>query len=202
MIKQNIEYEIHTFPPGQEIPKLQPFDILLTRRLDGYMGKLIAWFTKGFYSHVAIARDHENVQEALEFGVEVENVRKYKDHYYAIIRLKHIYSPEKEMLQDFMNSVLDAKENRYGYFLIASIVLSIISGHNIMFGASTGTMICSGFVCETVKYLGFIFPKLPAFMTPQDIAEFFGVDQPTRIQNYMHEKGFDYPIKEAGFTTG
>jgi hypothetical protein len=172
--------EIKSYKPGEVCTDLKPFDIILTRRLDGFMGKLIAMMDGGFYCHAAMGYDSDGfIAEALEWGLEVEHINKYTEHYFAVVRILDLTEQEKRDMRGFMDSVIWAKRNRYGYGMIVAIALSCMTNMNIMFGKNTGTSICSGFVCETLKAgVNLVFPKTPAFMTPNDMAEYFGVEDP------------------------
>lgn len=186
-------YEVWTFAPGQEIGDFQPFDIMLTRRLDSFMGKAIALVDGGFYCHANMGYKSPGfLAEALEWGVEVEHINKYQNHFYAIIRLTDLSQEEKDAMQAFMDATLWANRNRYGYSIIAAILLSSITGLKIQFGDNTGSKICSGFDCMTLKsgVKKIQFPKTPSFMTPNDMAEYFGVPQPSKEMQRYHKLGY------------
>ncbi len=186
-------YKVWTFAPGEEIPDFQPFDIMLTRSLESWMGKTIALVDGGFYTHAAKGyRSPGFLAESLEWGVEVEHINKYKNHFYAIIRLTDLSQEEKDAMQAFMDTTLWANRNRYGYMIILSILLSNLSRSTIQFGDNTGSKICSGFCCMTLKsgVKKIQFPKTPSFMTPNGMAEYFGVPQPSKEMQRYHKLGY------------
>jgi len=185
--KANVSY----YPPGEGINPghLSSGDIILTRRTDALMGKLINLFDRGFYCHAAVAyKDGGIITESLEWGVEVEDIEKYKeDYHYAVVQL---YASKDQMLsiRDFIHSVVYSSTNRYGYLIIASLAISILTKHKLNFGAGVGTRICSGFAAETATRAGYIFDKPPAYMTPGDLVKFFEVNQPTYYMALEHKQ--------------
>lgn len=186
-------YTVQSFLPGDNFEDLQPFDILLTRRLDTFMGKAIAFFDGGFFSHAAIGyKAPDFLAEALEWGVEVEHINKYQHHFYTVIRLTDLTQAEKNDMQKFMDATLWANRNRYGYAIIASICLSCVTGLKIQFGDNTGSKICSGFDCMTLKsgVRGIQFPVTPSFMTPNDMARYWRVPEPSKEMQKAHKKGY------------
>lgn len=201
-------YEVWTFAPGQTFDDFQPFDIMLTRKLDSFMGKAIALVDGGFYCHANIGYKSPGfLAEALEWGVEVEHINKYHSHFYAIIRLTDLSQEEKDLMQAFMDSTLWANRNRYGYRIIASILLSSLSGLKIQFGDNTGSKICSGFDCMTLKsgVKGIQFPKTPSFITPNDMKKYWKVPEPSKEMREAHKKGI--PLRTlvgepGGWVTG
>lgn len=186
-------YTVQSFVPGDSFEDIQPFDILLTRRLDTFMGKAIALFDGGFFSHSAIGYSQTGIlAEALEWGVEVEHIRKYQDHFYTVIRLTDLTQAEKDDMQKFMDATLWANRNRYGYAIIFSIWLSVVTGLKIQFGDNTGSKICSGFDCMTLKsgVRGIQFPVTPSFMTPNKMARYWRVPEPSREMQKAHKRGY------------
>ncbi len=185
------DHSVEYCPPGvgTDVATLNPGDMILTRRVDSWMGWLISKMTKGFYSHVAVSyKPGGSIAEALEFGVEVEDIEKYRrNHHYAVVRLDSNGVDQEDMFT-FIEEVVYADQNRYGYKIIASLAISILTNHNLNFGAGVGTRICSGFAAECATRAGFIFDKPPAYMTPQDLAVACRVQDPTSIVQKRHKR--------------
>lgn len=184
-------HKIEYYPPGKgvDVAKLDVGDIILTRRTDSLMGKAISWLTKGFYCHSAsVYKQGGIIAESLEWGVEIEDIEKYrKNHSYAVVYLESDEQDQMDMFE-FMESVVNAEENRYGYVICLSLAISILTKHKLLFGAGVGTRICSGFSAETATRSGIIFDKPPSYMTPEDIANHFGVEDPTPVNQKRHRR--------------
>ncbi len=162
---------------------LNPGDILLTRR-KGWTSKLIqfgqAWRSvpeEEAYSHwthaALIFTDNGFIAEALEWGVEYEHISKYRDHDYAVVHFDFSQEDRNQIIT-YATSVLNARENGYGYITILAIALTMLTGWSLVFG-TVGSAICSGFVAEALTRAGVIFPKPPAYCTPFDLAQLFRV---------------------------
>lgn len=112
------------------------------------------------------------IAESLEWGVELEDLRKYDDTAYVVI---HQNPDRHDVLQmgEFVGSVLASPEREgYGYLTILSILLTNLTGSKLTFGLAT-TQICSGFVASALVRMGHIFDKEPHFITPADLAAHF-----------------------------
>lgn len=194
MITDNKNFTVEYYRPGEGIdPDTVGFgDIGLTRRVDSMMGKTISIFDGGFYTHsFSIYKPGGIIAEALEWGVEIEDIEKYADDYFYVI-IKLDATPEQRIAMfNFMQSVVLAKNpkrvNRYGYGIIASMALSKIFRHNIVFGAGVGTNICSGFSATTSRGAAYIYPEDPAYVSPNDIQRKFNIRTPTTEEIQEHK---------------
>lgn len=192
-METNRPWQVWSYAPGETMRDFQPFDILLTRRMDTFMGKAISFFDGGFFSHAAIGYGATGfLAESLEWGVEVEHINKYREHFYTIVRLPDLSKDEKDRMQDSMDSTLWNHDNAYAYPIILSILLRNVTGLPIRFGDKRGVKICSGFDCITlddgIEKLD--FPEPPAYMTPNGMARFFQIPQPSKDMQKYHKLGY------------
>jgi hypothetical protein len=173
------------YPEGFEAAKLQGGYVVLTHgthlmsrlirvgqglRFRGDRRRYARW------NHAALVLDADgNLGEALSLGVVRTNISKYKGTDYYLVEAD-CSSEDRAQVLAFANAVLDAPERtRYGWWTIASLAVSQLTGSRFVFGR-IGTAICSGFVAEAQVRTGAIFPRPPAYMTPADLAAHYGVE--------------------------
>jgi hypothetical protein len=191
MTLDNKHWSVSYHPPGKGIDpsELNVGDIGLTRNVDSLMGKAISMVDGGFFCHsFSVYKPGGIIAESLELGTEVEDIEKYHNkHHYAIIHLDSLGGQQDNMFR-FMNSVVNSENNKYGYFVILSLLLSKITNFNLNFGAGVGTNICSGFSSEVSVRAGYIYPKPTGYISPNDLQNKFKVNDPTTVNRLLHTR--------------
>jgi hypothetical protein len=178
------ETVVERFPAGEAAAELKAGYIVLTHGTH-WTSKLIR-FGQGLrfrgarhdfakWNHVALVLDADGeIGEALSQGVVRENLSKYKEREYHLVKVE-CSQEDREQIAAFAAAVLDSpKRTKYGWLTIASLFFTLAFGSTIMIG-KIGTAICSGFASEALVRTGAILPRPPAYMMPADVAEHFGV---------------------------
>ncbi len=170
-------------PPGNRATDLQIGDFLLTgvkqTNIFSRAIKLGAWlrrYDKAYrrFSHAALVIDPDGtLAEALSNGVHRSPISKYDEPNYRIVRT-HVSELDQAQVLAFAKSVLEARENGYGYPTIAGLALYCLTGAPFCI-ETAGTAICSGFVCDALTRAGFIWKRPPFAMMPADLAKAFDV---------------------------
>jgi len=180
--------EVERFPAGVGAPSWSAGDIVLTHG-DALLSRLIrlgerlrihgadrkyCWF-----NHAALVlNDEGDLAEALSQGVVRTNADKYLPKDYAVVR-PGISPADTEELLAFADWVL-ATHDKYGWFTIASIALTVLTGSKFTFFID-GTFICSGFVARAEERTGAIFSLDPVHITPADLAKYYDADRPVAV---------------------
>lgn len=184
---------IQYFPAGKEVVGLKPYDIGFTRQSISFMGRNIAWFSRGYWSHTFVTCWYDEfISEALERGVEWDRATKYKDHDVMVIKLSETLSAiAKATLYNYYNAVVDrpwGSRERYGYKHIVSLALFLTgqgfrenilglsprTGRAPLFG-EPDQIICSGYAAEGLERLGYAHPRIPArWVWPVELAKDLG----------------------------
>lgn len=129
-----------------------------------------------WFNHAALVlNDQGDLAEALSHGVVRSNAEKYLPKDYAVVR-PGISSADTVELLAFADWVL-ATHHKYGWFTIASIAFSVLTGSKFTFFID-GTFICSGFVARAEERTGAIFSLDPVHITPADLAKYYDADPP------------------------
>ena len=181
--------EITQFAPGDEaLPgDYYPGDFILTHgnhlssRLIRF-GQTIRFrgedrkFT--WWSHAALVRrKNGDLIEAINAGVIETNISRYKDTEYHLVHLDETLADmrDREQAVRFAEASLGQE---YGYVMIASITLSLLTGARFAFGCD-GQSICSGLVARSLERSNAIFDRSPPHTLPADLAKMFKVEPPS-----------------------
>jgi hypothetical protein len=170
-------------PPGDRAADLHVGDFLLTGvTQQGIISRAIkvgSWlrrYDRGYrrFSHAALVISSDGtLAEALAHGVCRNPISKYDVHNYRIVRT-HVDEHDRAQVLSFANSVLESRENGYGYPTIAGLALYCLTGAQLCI-QTAGTAICSGFVSDALTRAGFIWERPPFAMMPADLARHFSV---------------------------
>jgi uncharacterized protein YycO len=174
-------FDVQLFEAGKSVQEFAPGDFLLTHGkswtsyLIRFGESLRYWGPRRKYthwSHTAIFVNQDgDLIEALGGGVQKRNVAVYRDTEYHVVRLIDVPEEERENAVAFAQHCL---EDHYGFFTIASLAVTLVSGSKFFFGVD-GQMICSGLVARALERMGAIFQFDSWHMMPADLAEAFRV---------------------------
>jgi hypothetical protein len=169
--------------PGDRATDLQVGDFLLTGlKQQGIIsravkvGSVLRGYDRPYqrFSHAALVISADGtLAEALAHGVCQNPISKYDPADYRIVRT-HVDEHDQAQVLAFASSVLQSRENGYGYPTIAGLALYCLTGAQLCVQAA-GTAICSGFVCDALTRAGFIWERPPFAMMPADLARHFNV---------------------------
>lgn len=183
---------IHYYPVGVRA-SVDPLDIVFTRRRESTTGKVIDYFTDGYWSHVAWGWEaYDFIGEALEWGLEPEHICKYTNHDVAVVELSSLPLPKtKAILLDYQDSMMLVPwedRARYSYARLVSIGCAItwqgILGRlgfeeswdrGPYFGAKD-RIICSGFPAEGLGLVGYTNDVPLRWVWPSMLADDLGVE--------------------------
>lgn len=130
-----------------------------------------------FWSHAALVIDANKflIAEARKNGVVVSDLRdRFPEGDYQLIPTGATMSAlDVQQVLAFSDAVLAARTS-YGFVTIVGLAFYCLTGGKLCFQTS-GTAICSGFVCDALTRAGYIWPRPPFSMMPADIANFFNV---------------------------
>ena len=193
-MQHRIRFHIEEFGPGQSIRNPEPGDFVLTRghewtsvmirigerlRYRGPNRKFAHW------NHAALFTDaNGGIIEALGSGVQQGNISKYAPIDYQVVRLDGVSNEGREHEVAFAKDCV-ARHQKYGYFTILSIALSLLFGGRLGFGID-GQEICSGLVGRALERTGEVFVEEPWHMMPADLAEAYQVEPPNARPLVQH----------------
>lgn len=184
---------IESCPPGIDASAFLPGDLILTHG-KAWTSRLIRVgqrlrFTGEsrkytFWNHTAlIVNEQGDLIEALGAGVQRRNIAVYHPTEYQVVRIEASADDRRQMVA-FAETCVDLK---YGYAVIASIAVSLLTGTKLSFGFE-GQYICSGLVSRCLERTDYLIPvreRLPQIVArssshtmPAHLAEFFQVDPP------------------------
>ncbi|MCU1454697.1 MAG: hypothetical protein JWN46_2843 [Acidimicrobiales bacterium] len=178
---QRVHREAATpYPPGSEPPAWTPGDFILTRG-DAPISRLIRLGERlrihgedrryAWCNHAALVlTEGGDIAEALGRGVVRRNMTAYRPKDYVVVHPGASPADVAEVLA-FAEWVLAAR-SRYGYFTIASIALTVLTGSKFTFFVD-GTFICSGFVARSMERTGALFNLDPVHISPADLAKYY-----------------------------
>ena len=173
-------------PPGREPERLVPGDFSLhrataTKGRDGAtttLGKFIQAGERTRYGNSDYARwthsalivsSEGDICEALEKGVTRDNISKYRDTDYMVVRVT-ASAEQRRLACGFAETRCG---DRYGVLNFAGLVVQSLFGWNLSLHMD-GEFICSGLVARaTEKYIE-AYPRSPENMMPGDLAFFWG----------------------------
>lgn len=179
---------IRSFLPGQEAAptEYEPGDFILTHG-NGFFSRLIRFGQKirfhgqnkkyAWWNHTAIivSKDGDLI-EALNAGVIRTKISRYRETEYHLIHLEGSLADwhDREQAVKFAEWSLN---QRYGWIIIVSIALSLLTGGKFTFGFD-GQSICSGLVARALERTNAIFNRTPSHIMPADLAKYFGAESP------------------------
>jgi hypothetical protein len=119
--------------------------------------------------------------EAINAGVIETNISRYKDTEYHLVHLEDSLADrhDREQAVKFAEASLGQK---YGYVMVASIALSLLTGAKFAFGYD-GQSICSGLVARALERSSALFDRSPSHTLPADLAKKFKVEPPAPDSN-------------------
>ena len=160
------------YDTGERDPFPIPGDILIVRG-NGFVSHAIRTVTRGQFNHCAVVvRGGANAVVSQEAGKgdELTPLSAFDDVPYATL---HIQGPDDQ--RD--NAVAFAEKivgSGYGFLTIAADLFNAVTRVELDLGIG-GRMVCSTAACRTLERFGYIPSKNPSAMTPQDIANDFGI---------------------------
>lgn len=186
---QNTPASIVHCPPGYEMPITDvayiPGDFILVRG-KAFTDRMIQlgqkWRFKGvnsvfgYWTHAAMVVGIDGqLIEADPTGVHLANIAKYKPNDYLYVS---IYASEEDR-KEAVNFAKYCIGQKYGFFTILSIAISLLTGLKFSFGFD-GQEICSGLVARCLERTSVIFQRDSSHLTPADLALSFNVRGWTR----------------------
>jgi hypothetical protein len=177
---------IEHYPPGREPERLQPGDFSLhrataTKGPNGAtttLGKFIQAGERTRYGNSDYARwthsalivsSDGDICEALEKGVTRDNISKYRDTDYLVVRVT-ASAQQRRLACGFAEARCG---DEYGVLNFAGLVVQSLFGWNLSLHMD-GQFICSGLVARaTEKYIE-AYPRSPENMMPGDLAFYWG----------------------------
>jgi uncharacterized protein YycO len=180
--------EKRRFAPGEtaQPEQFSPGDFILTHS-NSFYGWLIRFGQRlrfrgedrkyGWWNHAAVIVSTDgDLIEALNAGVRRTNTTTYALTDYTLVHLQPSLADEHDRKQivAFANWCLGQP---YGWFTIASIAFSLITGGKFTFGFE-GQSICSGLVARSLERTSAIFNRTPSHIMPADLAKYFQVEPP------------------------
>lgn len=160
--------ELIYLAPGEPCPEADTGDFMLIRGGTA-VSKMLRLFLS--YSHVVSFTTWPLAADAQARGVEELNVSRYEGVRRVLVKLG-ASEEDREQMAQFLRSVLDAKW-RYNYIGLVVSGLMILTGGKLSIRFYS-TSYCSGLGAETATRAGYIWPKPPSSMTPDDLALYFG----------------------------
>ncbi|MGD1278721.1 MAG: hypothetical protein ABR964_16025 [Tepidisphaeraceae bacterium] len=182
------DVKVTRFAPGEIVPPTdyQPGDFILTHG-NGFFSKLIRFGQAirfrgknrkfAWWNHAAlIVAEDGSLIEALGAGVRNTNISKYAPTEYHLVHLNPSLADrhDREQMVHFARDCLGRK---YGWAIIISISLSLLTGCKFSFGFD-GEFICSGLVARALERTSVIFLREPSHMMPADLAKYFNIEAP------------------------
>jgi hypothetical protein len=177
---------VQRYGPGEEVLDPQPGDFILTHG-DDWTSKLI-WFGQGlrffgkdrkyaYWTHTAILVDERGgIIEAIGNGVKQDQISKYKDIEYHLVRLGT--TADGMDRHEAVNFARWSLNEPYGWLTIVSIAIGLITGGRLTFGYE-GQAICSGLVSRSLERTEAIFDRSPTDIMPADLAKYYGAVPPS-----------------------
>jgi len=176
---------LERYGAGEAPDVWQPGDFILTHG-DAFLSKLIRFGERlrihgadrrfAWYNHAAlVVNEHGDLAEALSRGVVPSNADKYLPKDYVVVH-SGASADDVAEVRAFADWVL-ATRHKYGWFTIASIVLTVLTGSKFTFFID-GEFICSGFVARAMERTGAIFNRDPVHITPADLGKYYQAEPP------------------------
>lgn len=173
---------VQSYPPGEDVQSVTPGDFLLLDAGDDLFCKLIRFGQRlrfrgadahyARFNHAALfVTSNGGIIEALSEGIKRRNVSCYHDAFYLVVHIDADTYDRQEVVT-FAASCLN---EGYGWWQIASIALSLLTGSKFSFGYD-GQEICSGLVARALERTSAIFPRDASHMMPADLAKYYGVE--------------------------
>ena len=177
--------EVLPYPPGQEPERFVPGDFSLhrataTKGRDGAtttLGKLIQAGERARFGDSDFARwthstlivsESGDICEAIESGVALDNIEKYRDTDYIVVHVSAL-PVQRELACGFAKSRVGDK---YGIVNFVGLAFQALFGWKLSIDID-GQYICSGLVARaTEKYID-AYPRSPEDMMPGDLAYFW-----------------------------
>lgn len=167
---------VRIYGPGELPNNVRGGDFLLVRS-SMWISRFIRLMTRSKWSHAAMCLNSRgDIAEALDEGVVRRHISEW-----APVTVAHV-SPALSRTNRL--DVVDhahwiVKQGwAYDWATFFGMALFWLSAGKLMISGGAKSAICSGYVSDCLHAGGVRFEeKIPYFMTPQDLAEMYGVDK-------------------------
>lgn len=170
-------YRVEVYRPGELPATVRGGDFLLVHS-PYLISRLIRLCTRSYFNHAAMVLDAEGgIAEALAEGIVRRNVAEWEDVLFAVVS-PDLSEEDRRQVVEHAEWVV-GEGWRYSWATILGMGLFWLTGGRLMLSSGAKAAICSAFVADCLHAGAIRFPeKIPDFLTPQDLAERFGVEDP------------------------